>query len=73
MSGKKLVQVFNPSLAALLLAAETDKGSPLTKEEVIAIRNSTTMMTVPEEAAHEMERQRGYKDINPDNVWEEWC
>ncbi len=73
MNGKKLVQVFNPSLAALLLAAEKDKGSPLTEDEVIAIRNSSTMMMVPEESAAEFEKKRGYKDIDADNCWEEWC
>lgn len=73
MSEKKLVQVFNPSLAALLFAAEKDKGSPLTEPEVIAIRNSSTMMMVPEESAAEFEKKRGYKDIDPDNCWHEWC
>jgi hypothetical protein len=73
MSEKKLVQVFNPSLAALLFAAEKDKGSPLTEDEVIAIRNSSTMMMVSEEAAAEMDKKRGYKDIDPDNCWQQWC
>lgn len=73
MSSRKLVQIFNPSLAALLLAAENDKGSPLTEDEVIAIRNSATVMMVPEESAAEMSKKRGYKDIDPDNCWMEWC
>jgi hypothetical protein len=73
MSSRKLVQIFNPSLAALLLAAENDKGSPLTEDEVIAIRNSATVMMVPEESAAEMSKKRGYKDIDPDNCWQEWC
>jgi hypothetical protein len=73
MSGKKLVQIFNPSLAALLLAAEKDKRSPLTKDEVFAIRNSATLMMVSEEAAEEIYKKRGFRDINPDNCWEEWC
>jgi hypothetical protein len=73
MSGKKLVQIFNPSLAALLLAAEKDKGNPLTEAEVIAIRNSATVMMVPEESAAEFDKKRGYKDIDPGNCWQEWC
>lgn len=73
MSFRKLVQIFNPSLAALLLAAENDKGSALTEDEVIAIRNSATVMMVPEESAAEMSKKRGYKDIDPDNCWKEWC
>ena len=72
MKGKKLIQVFNPSLAALLFAAEKDKGSPLTEAEVIAIRNSATVMIVPEESAAEFEKKRGYKDIDSDNCWQEW-
>ncbi|MDQ4121931.1 MAG: hypothetical protein M3209_10850 [Acidobacteriota bacterium] len=72
MKGKKLIQVFNPSLAALLFAAEKDKGSPLTEDEVIAIRNSATVMMVSEESAAEFEKKRGYKDIDADNCWEEW-
>jgi hypothetical protein len=73
MNSGKMTQVFNPSLAALLLAAETDKGSPLTEEEVFAIRNSATLMMVPAEIVHELDEKRGYKDIDPDNCWKEWC
>lgn len=73
MSERKLIQIFNPSLAALLLAAENDKGGALTEDEVIAIRNSATVMMVSEEAAEEFAKKRGYKDIDPDNCWQEWC
>lgn len=73
MSEKKMMQVYNPSLASLLLAAETDKGRPLSEPEVVAIRNSATIIMVPEETAREIENKRGHKDINPENCWEEWC
>ena len=72
MSSKNLVTVYNPSIAAILLAAETDKGTPLSEREVLGIRDSATVLKVLPETAAEMEKQRGHKDINPENCWAEW-
>ena len=63
--------IFVPSLSAVLLAKEKEKGSPLSKEEVEDIRNISTCFSVDSTA--DVEEGRNYKDIDPKNVWEEWC
>lgn len=72
MAEKKLVPIFMPSLSALLLASERQKGAPLTEKEVLAIRDSATVTMLSAETAAKMDAQRGYKDINPENCWQEW-
>lgn len=72
MSEKELVTIFMPSLAALLRASEKQRGRQLLEKEVYAIRDSATVTMVSREKAEEMERKRGYKDINPENCWAEW-
>jgi hypothetical protein len=61
-----------PSLVATLLNRERTKGSPLTKEEVIQIRDNCEAIAVPRDVARQMDESRGYRDINPENCWEEW-
>lgn len=64
--------VFIPPLVAVLLARETEKGVALTEEEVLSLRDNSTCMELPEEVAAAMAKERGYRDIDPENVWEEW-
>jgi hypothetical protein len=61
-----------PSLVATLLNRERTKGSPLTEEEVIQIRDSCEAIAVPRDVARKMDESRGYLDIDPENCWEEW-
>ena len=61
-----------PSLVATLLDRERAKGSPLTEEEVIRIRDNCAAVAVPAEVAREIDESRGYVDIDPENCWEEW-
>ncbi len=69
---EELIPLFIPSLSATLLASERKKGSPLTKQEVINIRdNSPTIMT-PRSMIKAMAEKRGYEDIDPESAWEEW-
>jgi hypothetical protein len=63
---------FIPSLAALLAAAEEQKGAPLTKAEVDAIRDKAVCMTVKPRDAQAMARSRGYADIEPERAFEHW-
>ena len=67
----ELIPVFTPSLAATLLNAEDKKGTPLTPDEVVSIRDEAPciMMTVVD--AREFEKTR-YKDIDPENGWFEF-
>ena len=69
---EKLIPVFIPSLAALLNRFERDKGVPLTREEVMRIRDDGVCMMLPQDVARELEDSRGYGDVAPENCWEEW-
>lgn len=66
----KLVHV--PALVAVLLNAEEKKGSPLTEQEVIDIRDSSQCMAMPNDVAEKVAEERGYADIDPENAWNEW-
>ena len=61
-----------PSLVATLLNRERAKGSPLTEEEVLAIRDNAPAIALPPEVARSVADKRGYPDIAADNVWAEW-
>ena len=67
-----LVMVFIPPLVAVLHHSETEKGEPLTEEEVLAIRDSAVCITMRHSQAQALESKRGHPDIDPDNVWQEW-
>jgi hypothetical protein len=66
------VLVFVPSLAALLTRAEELKGKPLTKREVEAIRDQANVVATPRKAAEELAKTRGYDDVDPEDVWNQW-
>lgn len=67
-----LVLVFVPALVAVLAFEESKLGRDLTKDEVEAIRNKAACMAVPIDAAIKLDQSRGYDDIRPENVWEDW-
>ena len=67
-----LVIVPIPPLITLLRAQETAKGAPLSEEEVLAITDSAICMTMRQSHADQMAAKRGYDDIDPENVWDEW-
>lgn len=66
----KIVHV--PALVAVLLNAEREKGSALSEQEVLEIRDSSECIVMPFDAADKVEKQRGYPDIDPEYAWEEW-
>jgi hypothetical protein len=66
------VPVFTPALVALLIHAEELNGSPLTRNQVIAIRDNADCVMLPASAKAEMEEERGYADIDPERCWEDW-
>ncbi len=61
-----------PSLVATLLSRERAKGTPLTEQEVIEIRDACPSIALRPEDVRKVEERRGYKDIDPENCWEEW-
>jgi uncharacterized protein YegJ (DUF2314 family) len=67
-----LVPVFIPALVVLLVHAEDKKGTPLTKDEAHAIRDSGTCIMMKSGDAHKMQESRGYRDIDPENCWHDW-
>jgi uncharacterized protein YegJ (DUF2314 family) len=69
---RALVPVFLPALVVLLVHAEDVKGEPLSKNEVLAIRDDGSCIMMDEEDARAMDESRGYRDIDPENCWYDW-
>ena len=61
-----------PALVVLLVHAEDKKGSPLSKDEVHAIRDSGACIMMETGDARKMDDSRGYRDIDPENCWHDW-
>ena len=70
---EKLVPVFVPPLVTILHKKERAKGAPLTRQEVLEIRDNATMILVKASEAAKMADKRGYPDIDPDKAWEQWA
>jgi hypothetical protein len=70
------VKVFLNPLIMLLAGAEKQKGRPLTREEVVAIRDSAVhVMMSPEQATtfyESLDSEVSVHRMDPDRVWEEW-
>jgi acyl carrier protein len=66
------VLIFIPSLAAILVNHEQKVGTSLTESQVLAIRDRSAVMAVPETVAAEMGKSRGYTDISPEHCWQDW-
>lgn len=67
-----MILTFIPPLIVLLEAGKSIVGRQLTKIEVEEIRDNATVINLPTEIAQAIIKERGYEDINADNVWEEW-
>lgn len=61
-----------PSLIATLLNRERTKGSPLTREEVESIRDSTPCIALTRAQRAAVNARREYDDIDPELAWEQW-
>lgn len=70
------VKVYLNPLHAMLHAAESRKGSPLTEAEVLQIRDTTVAIEMTEEQAAKfyasLDAQVQVYRMNPDRIWEEW-
>jgi len=69
---EQLVPTPIPALVAILLNKEKEKGSPLTENEVLDTRDNAVCMMLPISAREKIEESRGYPDLNPEYVWEQW-
>jgi hypothetical protein len=67
-----LLPVFIPALVAVLIRAEELNGSPLTRNQVVAIRDDANCVMLPPPMKAKMEEKRGYPDIDPERCWEDW-
>lgn len=72
LPGDPLIPVPIPALGVLLLHLENQKGSSLTEEEVISARDKAVCMMLPLSKKNALDEKRGYRDIDPENVWPEW-
>lgn len=72
MSDDRLVIMPMPALVAVLLHKEREKGAPLTEAEVLAVRDAAECTMTPHDVVTKIAEARGYDDIDPERVWEEW-
>ncbi|MEW8627559.1 MAG: hypothetical protein AB2551_17560 [Candidatus Thiodiazotropha sp.] len=71
-SEEELIPVPVPALVAVLLNRENEKGSPLTEQEVLEIRDNAACIMMPVSIVSNMAESRGYPDLDPEHVWEQW-
>lgn len=67
-----LVPVFVPALHAVLTAVEEKQGKPLTKQQVEATRDHGACIMMTARDQQELDRSRGYGDLDPELAWEQW-
>ncbi|QBH95540.1 hypothetical protein EKN56_03450 [Limnobaculum zhutongyuii] len=72
MMEESLELVFMPPLIVLLINAQNNKGEPLTQSEVEAIRDKAVCIALPAGSNAMMAEKRGYDDIDPEFVWQEY-
>lgn len=66
-----LIPVFIPALGAVLVMAEDRKGSPLSYDEVIRVRDRAACVMMAAAEAAKMVESRG-RDLDPENCWYDW-
>jgi hypothetical protein len=75
-SDEPMVTVFLNPLVMLLAGRERQKGAPLTKEEVLAVRDHAQVVMMPRSQAEKfyasLDAQVPVPRINPERCWEEW-
>jgi hypothetical protein len=72
MSEEPRALLFVPPLVVVLRMLEEEHGRPLTESEVLAARDQAACIAVPAAAIHQMAESRGYADLDPEHVWQEW-
>lgn len=72
LADDSLVVVALPSLGHFLLHMEKERGLPLIESEVLAAIDEAPAITMLAEHRDEFHESRGFADLDPDNIWEEW-
>jgi hypothetical protein len=67
-----VMPVFVPALRVLLQALEDKAGKPLTRAQVETVRDDGACVAMEARDAQRLERERGYADLDPELVWEQW-
>jgi hypothetical protein len=68
----ELVPTFMLDLHALLLALEQKSDEPLSREQVEAALAGAPCIAMERRDAQKLEHARGYADLNPALLWEQW-
>ena len=71
MDEERSTPVFMPMLSVLLAIAERNKGSPLSRDEVLAIRDKAPCIMMTHSDATAFAAKRG-SDLDPARAWESW-
>jgi hypothetical protein len=61
---------FMPALGALLLSAESTKGSALTQSEVQRLLQEAPAIALTAAQVRKLGASRGYKDVDPTHLYE---
>ncbi|MBS2026021.1 MAG: hypothetical protein JST92_26780, partial [Deltaproteobacteria bacterium] len=72
VAGGQVVLTAMPTYVSIVVAAERKKGSPLTRNEVEAVVAECMTIAMDPKHAAELERSRGYADLQPELAWEQW-
>ena len=67
-----LVFQFIPSLAAMLTRAEELAARPLTRDEVLWIRDNCQVIVTRPDLASSVDQRRGYADLDAADPWTGW-
>jgi hypothetical protein len=69
---RRFVISFMPALGALLLAAERNKGSALTRSEVRRLLNRAPAIALSAKQVKQLAASRGYADVDPADLYASW-
>jgi hypothetical protein len=67
-----LAILFVPALSALLTRAEQLKGSPLTEDQVLRVRDVAVAVVTRADSAAAVVGERGYPEVDPAAAWSSW-
>jgi hypothetical protein len=56
-----------------LIHLEREKGAAMTEAELLHARDNAVSTMLPLSQRRALDQSRGYRDIDPDNLWQEWC
>ncbi len=68
----EIFPIPDPSLISVLLKKEQEKGAPLTKDEVLKIRDECECVMLTLFDRDQLYMSRGEVDIDPGYAWEHW-